>query len=93
MPHRTTAESCLEKHFCQGAATGKCSYAKIVDGQADYFDDPKLAQHFTRRSFATFLRDTTRQVLPGCAQPDQLREAIERARTKAADYFSRIARR
>lgn len=86
-------KTCLEKHFCQGAATGKCSYAKIVNGQADYFDDPKLAGHFTRRSFATFLRNTTKQVLPGCAQPDQLKAAIERARTKAADYFSRLTQR
>ncbi|GEM_PF-826284 len=93
MPRRTTPETCLTKHFCQGAATGRCSYAKIVDGQAGYFDDPKLARHFTRRSFATFLRDTTRQVIPGCAQPDQLKAAIERARTKAADYFSRLTRR
>lgn len=79
--------------MCKGAETGTCSYATIVDGQAKYFDDPVLAKHFKRRSFTTFLRDTRRLVLLVCAQPDQLKAAIERARNKASDYFSRLTRR
>lgn len=71
---------------CPKAALGACSQAIILDGQTRYFNDPKLAKHFSETGF----EQTTHEfeaLLPGCRLPNLLKEAVERARARKMAYY------
>mgnify|MGYP000904813001 CR=1 FL=1 len=72
--------SCKELFGCTGNRTGICSHARALDAERNHYNSLKRPSVRAWFTYAKYVWRLQREVLPHCAQKDQLKAAIERTK-------------
>lgn len=71
---------CKELFGCTGGRTGFCTHARALDAERTHYKSlkrPGIRAWFT---YVKYVWRLQREVLPHCAQPDQLKTAIQQTK-------------